>query len=95
MPKPTPGNPTGSELEITHGEAPPSTESIWTEAGGKLTPPIDDASHTEMEMIDDQQHYPQSISREMTTFVEQGWGEDYVEDDPLKKNLPNTSKRRP
>ena len=84
MPNPTPGNPTGSGLEIPHGETSPSTESDWTEAEGKLTPPLDDASRIGLDMMDDQQHSPQSRSRVMTTFVEKGWGEEYTEYDKLK-----------
>ena len=34
--------PMNTEVEVPGGEAPPSTESSWTDGEGKLTPPIDD-----------------------------------------------------
>ena len=48
-------------VEVTDVDASISTESSWTDDGGKKTPPIDDVSRTEMELMHNQQGSPQSI----------------------------------
>ena len=48
---------------------------------------LDDTSRNSLVIVGNRLHSPQSISREMTTFVAQGWGDEYIEEDPLKQKL--------
>ena len=64
---------------------PNSSDSSWDLARGKQTP-SDNVSSSDMEMLGVK-------SQTMSTYVEQNWGEDFIEEDQLKQKIADHFKK--